>query len=174
MILWCILIAGFVLLDQITKILVAANMALYESIPVIPNILSITYIHNRGAAWGMFSEHRWVFLIITAAAIIIMPIILYRYRKLHFLFGFSLSMILAGAIGNMIDRVFLGYVIDFIEATFIKFPIFNVADICVTIGAFLMAIYLIFLDKTFFADKPKKDAAGDASHANDKPENNNN
>ena len=155
MILWCIIIAALVILDQVTKILVAGNMVLYESIPVIPKLFSLTYIHNYGAAWGMFSEHRWVFLIITAAALMIMPIILYRYRKLHFLFGFSLSMILAGAIGNMIDRVFLGYVVDFIEAVFIDFPIFNVADICVVVGAVLMAIYLIFLDKTFFVDKPK-------------------
>ena len=167
MILWCIIIAALVILDQLTKILVAGNMVLYESIPVIPKLFSLTYIHNYGAAWGMFSEHRWVFLIITAVALIIMPIILYRYRKLHFLFGFSLSMILAGAIGNMIDRVFLGYVVDFIEAVFIDFPIFNVADICVTVGAFLMAIYLIFLDKTFFVDKPKSKPNGEADHGTD-------
>ncbi len=165
MILWCILIVGLVLLDQITKILVATNMTLYESIPVIPNIVSITYIHNRGAAWGMFSEHRWVFLLITAVAIIIMPIILYRYRKVHVLFSISLSMIIAGAIGNMIDRVFLGYVVDFIEATFVDFPVFNVADICVTLGALLMAFYLIVLDKTFFVDKPKKATNGDTENA---------
>ena len=171
MILWCIIIAALVIFDQVTKLLVAGNMALHESIPVIPKLFSITYIHNYGAAWGLFSEHRWVFLIITAAAIIVMPIILYRYRKLHFLFGFSLSMILAGAIGNMIDRVFLGYVVDFIEATFIDFPIFNVADICVTVGAFLMAFYLIFLDKTFFVDKPKKKPDGEPDHATDKSEN---
>lgn len=167
MILWCIIIAALVILDQVTKILVAGNMVLYESIPVIPKLFSLTYIHNYGAAWGMFSEHRWVFLIITAAALMIMPIILYRYRKLHFLFGFSLSMILAGAIGNMIDRVFLGYVVDFIEAVFIDFPIFNVADICVVVGAVLMAIYLIFLDKTFFVDKPKSKPNGEADHGTD-------
>ncbi len=171
MILWCIIIAALVILDQLTKILVAGNMVLYESIPVIPKLFSLTYIHNYGAAWGMFSEHRWVFLIITAVALIIMPIILYRYRKLHFLFGFSLSMILAGAIGNMIDRVFLGYVVDFIEAVFIDFPIFNVADICVTVGAFLMAIYLIFLDKTFFVDKPKSKPNGEADHGTDTKDN---
>lgn len=167
MILWCIIIAALVIFDQLTKILVAGNMVLYESIPVIPKLFSLTYIHNYGAAWGMFSEHRWVFLIITAVALIIMPIILYRYRKLHFLFGFSLSMILAGAIGNMIDRVFLGYVVDFIEAVFIDFPIFNVADICVVVGAVLMAIYLIFLDKTFFVDKPKSKPNGEADHGTD-------
>lgn len=167
MILWCIIIAALVILDQVTKILVAGNMVLYESIPVIPKLFSLTYIHNYGAAWGMFSEHRWVFLIITTVALIIMPIILYRYRKLHFLFGFSLSMILAGAIGNMIDRVFLGYVVDFIEAVFIDFPIFNVADICVVVGAVLMAIYLIFLDKTFFVDKPKSKPNGEADHGTD-------
>ena len=82
-----------------------------------------------------------------------MPIILYRYRKLHFLFGLSLSLFIGGAIGNMIDRVFLGYVVDFLEFTFIDFPIFNVADICVVCGAIIMMIYVIFFDKEFFTDK---------------------
>lgn len=170
MVLWIIVIAVSVLIDQITKIIAAGNMALYESVPLIKGFFSFTYIHNYGAAWGIFSEHRWIFIVITGIAIIVLPIILYRFRKLHFLFGFSMSLIIGGAIGNMIDRLFRGYVIDFLEFTFIDFPVFNVADICVTVGTVLMFIYIVFIDKTLFADKkaPKpEEATGEEVLPND-------
>ena len=164
MLLWIIIMAAAVILDQITKLIVVNNMAApdpitnfsHESITVIENIISFRRVHNYGAAWGILSDHRWVFILVTAIAIVILPIFLYKYRKLHFLFGFSLSLIIGGAIGNMIDRVFLGYVVDFLEFTFINFPVFNVADICVTCGAVLMFIYIAFIDKTLFAENPKK------------------
>ena len=155
MLLWIIVIVASVLLDQITKMIVVNSMELYQSISVIDKVFSFTYIHNYGAAWGMLSDHRWIFILVTAIAIVILPIFLYRYRKLHFMFGFSLSLIIGGAIGNMIDRVILGYVVDFLEATFIDFPVFNVADICVVCGAIMMFVYIAFIDKTLFADKPK-------------------
>jgi signal peptidase II len=153
MILWIIIIAASILLDQLTKWIVVNSMELYESIVLIPKLFSFTYIPNYGAAWGMFSEHRWVFMLVTSIALIIMPIILYRYRKVHFLFNLSLSLFIGGAIGNMIDRVFVGYVVDFLEFTFIDFPVFNVADICVVFGAGIMIVYALFFDKTFFVDK---------------------
>ena len=123
MLLWIIVIVVSVLLDFVTKRLVAGGMELYESRVIIKNVLELEYVRNEGAAWGMLSNHRWVFMTITAIAIIVLPIILYKYRKLHFLFGFSLSLIIGGAIGNMIDRVFLGYVIDFIYLPFLDFII---------------------------------------------------
>lgn len=153
MLLWILIIAASVILDQASKLIVVNTMEYGESIVLIKNIFSFQYIHNYGAAWGMFSDHRWVFMLITSIALIAMPIILYRYRKLHFLFGLSLSLFIGGAIGNMIDRVFLGYVVDFLEFTFIDFPIFNVADICVVCGAIIMMVYVIFFDKEFFVDK---------------------
>lgn len=166
MILWVLVIVASVILDQITKLLVIGNMALYESVPVIPHVFSFTYIHNYGAAWGIFSEHRWIFIAITGIAIIVLPIFLYRYRKLHFLFGLSLSLIIGGAIGNMIDRLFRGFVIDFLEFTFIDFPVFNIADICVTVGTVLMFIYIAFIDKTLFADKKRSTNGADKRRGN--------
>jgi signal peptidase II len=156
MLLWILIMAASIILDQITKLIVVNTMTLAETIPLIEKVFSFTRVHNYGAAWGMLSNHRWIFIAVTALAIIILPIFLYKYRKLHFLFGFSLSLIIGGAVGNMIDRVFLGYVIDFLQFTFIDFPVFNVADICVTCGAALMFIYLAFIDKTLFAETPKK------------------
>ena len=101
----------------------------------------------------------WIFLVISFVAIIALPVFLYKYRKAPFLFGFSLSLIIGGAIGNMIDRLFApnGGVTDFIEFGFMEFPIFNVADIFVCIGAVLLFVYLAFLDKVVFpADEKKK------------------
>ncbi len=156
MLIWILVIASSVLLDQASKAIIVRQMDLHESIPLIKNVFSLTFIRNEGAAWGMFADHRWVFLVITGIAIIALPILLYYYRKEPFLFGFSLSLIIGGAIGNMIDRLFLGSVVDFFEFTFIDFPVFNVADICVTVGTVLMFIYLAFFDKTIFADKTKR------------------
>lgn len=161
MLLWIIIIAASVALDQITKAIVVNTMALHESIPLIEDVFAFTRVHNYGAAWGMLSDHRWIFILFTGISLIILPIFLYRYRKLHFLFGFSLSLIIGGAIGNMIDRIFLGYVVDFLEAAFIDFPVFNVADICVVCGAVIMFIYIAFIDKTLFADKNKKEVTPD-------------
>ena len=158
MVLWIIIIALSVGLDQLTKYLISHSYEIGESHELIKGVLNFTYIRNEGAAWGMLSDSRWVFIVITAVMLVVLPLVLYKYRKLHFLFGFSLSLIIGGAIGNMIDRVFLGSVVDFIQAAFIDFPIFNVADSCVTVGAVLMFVYLVFIDKTLFRSE-KKSAA---------------
>lgn len=168
---WCAVIAAGIIIDQVTKLIVTQNMELYSSAPFIPKIMEFRYILNTGAAWGMFSENRWVFLIISGVALVILPIILYKYRNLPFLFGFSLSLIISGAAGNMIDRVFSGAVVDFLNFLFVDFPVFNFADICVTVGAALMFVYLIFFDKEIFSDSKKKQAEKSAA-AGDENENN--
>ena len=155
MVLWTLLIALSVLIDQIAKLIVVKMLPLYDSVVVIKGFFSFSHIQNRGAAWGMFSENRWIFLTATAVALVVLPIILYKYRKTHVLFGTSMSLIIGGAIGNMIDRVFLGYVVDFLEFTFIDFPVFNIADVCIVVGTFMMAAYILFFDKTLFVDKKK-------------------
>lgn len=157
MVLWIIIIIASVLIDQGTKMLIANTFELGETHVLIKRFLNFTFIRNEGAAWGMFSNSRWVFIVITAVMLVVLPIVLYKYRKLHFLFGFSLSLIIGGAAGNMIDRVFQGSVVDFIQAAFIDFPIFNFADCCVTVGAALMFVYLVFIDKTLFKSKKNEE-----------------
>ncbi len=158
MTLWLIIIAAAVLLDQATKLIAASLLDVGECVAAIPYLFNFHHIKNTGAAWGMFSENRWVFLVISFVAIIALPIFLYKYRKAPFLFGFSLSLIIGGAVGNMIDRLFApeGGVTDFIEFAFMDFPIFNVADIFVCVGAALIFVYLAFLDKTIFPPEEKK------------------
>lgn len=158
MVLWIIIIVASVLLDQLTKLAAIACLDIGEKVVAIPFLFNFYHIKNTGAAWGMFSDSRWVFLVISSVAIIGLPIFLYKYRKAPFLFGFSLSLVIGGAIGNMIDRLFApqGAVTDFIEFAFMDFPVFNVADVCVCVGAVLLFIYLAFLDKVVFPPDEKK------------------
>ena len=175
MVLWITIIAAAVLLDQVTKLLAIQFLGLYQRITVIPYLFNFYHIKNTGAAWGMFSENRWVFIIISLAAIIALPFFLYKYRKAPFAFGFSLSLIIGGAIGNMIDRLFApnGGVTDFIEFAFMDFPVFNVADICVCIGAVIIFIYLAFFDKVIFPpDEPKKKASAQTETSAEEEESN--
>lgn len=143
------IILGGVGIDQLTKLLVANNMSLYQSISVIPSTFNLTYIQNKGAAFGMLANHRWVFMIVSTVAIIGMGVYLFRFCKEKMLFKVGLALVISGGIGNMIDRVAYGYVIDMIEATFIEtlfgwsFAIFNVADSFVCVGAGLVIFCLV-------------------------------
>ncbi len=136
-----------VVLDYITKILCVKNIALGDSVTVIPSVLDFTYIQNRGAAFGSLSNARWVFMI--ASVVMIVLIAFYVISNRHLL-GYptviTLSLIAGGGIGNMIDRVAYGYVVDFIDVKFLPFWkwVFNVADSFVCVGAVLLVlIYII-------------------------------
>ena len=145
-----------ILLDQLTKLIVSGGMELYESIPLWENVLHITYIQNRGAAFGMLADRRWVFLIISSITIIAMLAFLLRSKSRNPLLIASVAMILSGGIGNMIDRLVLGYVVDMIEVRLIKFAIFNVADSFVCVGA-----ALLFLTILFEQEAPNREASAE-------------
>lgn len=155
-----ILMIVAVVLDQVTKYLVVANMELYESIEVIPGVFRFTYIQNRGAAFGSLDEHRWIFMVLSTVAIVAIIAFLFWKKPQNKLLLTSLILITGGGIGNMIDRIYLGYVIDFLD--FCAFPeiwmwVFNVADSFVCIGAGLLALWMI-LDtvKDMKMEKEKK------------------
>ena len=135
-----------VIADQVTKYLIVSNMELYESIDLIPGVLRFTYIHNDGAAFGSLDNARWLFMILSTVAIVAILGYLFWKKPQDKLLLSSLILITGGGIGNMIDRIRLGYVIDFID--FCAFPkiwmwVFNVADCCVCIGAGLLALWMI-------------------------------
>jgi signal peptidase II len=145
-------------LDQLSKYLIISNLELHESIEIIPGIFNFTYIQNRGAAFGSFDEHRWIFLILSTVMIAAILAFLFWKKPQDKLLLSSLILITGGGIGNMIDRVCLGYVIDFLD--FCAFPnlwmwIFNVADACVCIGAGMLALWMI-LDTVKEAKKEKE------------------
>ena len=152
-----------VVADQVTKYLVVSNMELHESIDVIPGVFRFTYIHNDGAAFGSLDDARWIFMILSTVAIVAILGYLFWKKPQDKLLLSALILVTGGGIGNMIDRIRLGYVIDFID--FCAFPklwmwIFNVADICVCVGAGLLALWMI-LDtvKQMKAEKAQKLAA---------------
>lgn len=155
--LYVILSAALVLIDQITKILTVKNIPFEESINVISGVLSLTYIKNTGAAWGIFAGARYFFIIFTAIVLVVLTYIIIKKRTSNKIFNFSISLIYAGAIGNFIDRIFRrGSVVDMIKLDFINYPVFNFADCCVVVGAILICIYIIF-----FYDKDKDNAGAD-------------
>lgn len=144
-----IFVAILIGLDQFTKFIAIRNLKPIGTVSIIDNILSFTFVENRGAAFGIF-QGKTVFLSIVTFVIVVG--ILYFYLKLpctkvYMWIRFSLILILSGAIGNLIDRIFKGYVVDFFHVTFIDFPVFNIADIFVVSGAILMAILVIFFIK---------------------------
>lgn len=140
------IMVAVILVDQLTKQLVVHFLDLGESVDVVPGVFRFTYIQNRGAAFGMLDEHRWIFMIISTVAIVALLIYLLKFAPQNNLFKIALALIIGGGIGNMIDRVFLGYVVDFLD--FCAFPslwkwIFNIADTSVCVGAGLVMLYLI-------------------------------
>ncbi len=135
-----------VILDQITKYFVVQNIELYGTKPFIPGVMSLYHTRNTGAAFSMFSEHRWVFMVFSVISMAMIVYILWKEYKRHILMNISLGMILGGGIGNMIDRVRLEYVVDFFHTDFVDFAIFNVADCFITVGAVVLAVYLLFFE----------------------------
>lgn len=137
------LVAGVVALDQITKALVLRF--LYEGqVVLIPRVLNFTYVENRGMAFGLLSEHRWVFLVLSVIGIALMALYLWYYAKTT-LSRVGLSLVVAGGIGNMIDRLALGFVVDFIDFCAFDFWVwvFNVADAAVCVGAAIFVLDLL-------------------------------
>ena len=136
--------------DQITKIIARTYLQPKGTITVIKNFFSFTYVENKGGAWGIFGGNLWLFIIITIGALGAMFYLLKDFDiKANPLYSISLALIIAGAIGNFIDRIILKYVTDFLDFYIFgyDFPVFNFADICITIGVALLIIKLIFFSK---------------------------
>lgn len=169
-ILYSAIIAVGIILDQLTKWLVCKYMTLYQSIPLIKGFLHITYTTNDGAAFGMMDDQRWIFVVISSVAILAFTAYLYLGHADNLLYGVALSMVISGGIGNMIDRIGIGFyvnprtgmgeVIDFIDFCGIWNAIFNGADSLVCVGAGLLILALILdLKKEYAEEKAKKAAA---------------
>ncbi len=138
------IIVGAIVLDQLTKWLTVTCLEYRETVPLWEDVFHFTYERNEGAAFGILSDQRWVFMVISSVAIVGLLIYLFGFRPKSKMVRISLSMIAGGGIGNMIDRIYLGYVIDFIDVRLINFAVFNIADSFVTVGAFLLMGYMIY------------------------------
>ena len=142
--------------DQITKYLTVANFALYEDVPFIPGFLGFTFVKNTGAAFSSFEGQQWLFALIFA----VFTVLVIREYKTNSM-GFTkferwcIAAVYGGGLGNMIDRVRMGYVVDMIETLFMDFPVFNVADCFITCGCIAMLVSLVFFNKEFWKDEKK-------------------
>ncbi len=150
-------------IDQITKKLAVKYLMAVDTVPIIKDALHLTYVENRGAAFGMMKDSRWIFMSVSTVAIVVIAVFLWKYGRESFPMCFFLSLILGGGIGNMIDRVALGYVVDFIDFRLIDFAVFNGADSFVCVGAF----FLICLLTRDIIREYKEEAAAKAESAAD-------
>ena len=143
-ILYSAIILGGILLDQLTKWLSVKFLMLTDTVPLIKGVLHLTYVENPGAAFGMLKDAPWVFNTLSVIAIAAMLAYLYLGHSQSKIYSISLAMIASGGIGNMIDRISLKYVVDFIDFRLINFAVFNGADSFVCIGAGLLMLSLLW------------------------------
>ena len=147
---------GIVAADQFTKYLTVQNIGLWEEIPFIPGLLQLTYVQNTGAAFSSFEGQQWLFALIFA---VFTGLIVREYRKNSMGFtGFErwcIAAVYGGGLGNMIDRIRMGYVVDMIETTFVEFPVFNVADCFITCGCIALMAHLTLCNKEFWKEEKK-------------------
>lgn len=144
--LYYLLIIAVIALDQGVKAWTVANLPLGTEQPLWPSVVSLLHIRNTGAAWGMFSDQQGLFLIVTVIVVGVLLFTLHHRARTSVFYALSVSLIIAGAVGNFIDRVRLHYVVDMFKLDFINFPIFNVADSAITVGVVMLMVYLFFFE----------------------------
>ena len=130
--------------DQAVKFWTVANLELFETKPLLPGLVELCYVQNTGGGFSILTEHTWLLSLISAVVAAAIAVLLVKKVVAHPLGRIPLAMVLAGAVGNLIDRALFGYVTDMFQTLFIHFAVFNVADICVVCGAVLAAIYYLW------------------------------
>ena len=136
-----LLAIGLIVIDQVTKLIFD-----YKTIPVINGVFSFTWSHNTGAGFSVLEGKTLLLIFITLAFLIFIFVFNHFQKNKNAFYKTSMALIIAGALGNLIDRIFLGYVRDFLSFDLIHFPIFNFADSCLTIGIILLCVFLIFIE----------------------------
>lgn len=154
-----IMIILIVAFDQITKYFASLKLADGSVAKFIPGVVQFKYAENTGMAFSMLSGARWVFIALTVVVCVGVFYYLFSNRCKSLWLYWSLGVILSGGIGNLIDRIRFGYVVDFIEPTFVNFAIFNIADCAVTCGAVVLVGYLLY-DAFKDVKKPKENSDG--------------
>lgn len=158
-----------VIIDQLTKTWALELINLEgRTYPLWQGVFHLTYVENTGASFGILADLRWFLVTVTAAACVALIWYIIKKNPKPAMFRFPLLLILAGAIGNLVDRVFQGYVVDFLDFRLINFAVFNFADCCVVVGTILLCVYVLF-----FAEKEKKKLAAQEAETENEPESDN-
>ena len=144
---YSLMIALIMICDFLTKQWAGGRLKRLGDIPVLSPVLHFTYVENSGIAWGMLQNGRWVFVGVSVLVVLGIAAFWYKRKPQNPWLQTGMAFVLGGAAGNLIDRLFAGYVVDFINLKFISFPVFNIADIFVCVGAVLVGVYYCFLDK---------------------------
>lgn len=139
------LAASLVALDQLVKYLVLTYIPLHGSVPFLPYLLELTYVQNRGAAFSLFSDHTWLLTLCSLIMSAVLAVAVWKKFFVHPLGRTALTLVLAGAVGNLIDRAARGFVVDMFHTLFMEFAVFNVADICLVVGCIAAGLYYVFL-----------------------------
>lgn len=148
MIIFIIVSALVIAADQLTKLLAVIYLKPSCSFPLWKDVLHLTYVENEGAAFGIFKDQRWIFIVLSIVAmIIIAAFVIYKRKRIPLMLSVALAFVFGGGIGNLIDRIVSGYVVDFIDFTLINFAVFNIADTFVCIGSGLIILYIILSDR---------------------------
>ena len=156
--------AGLAALDQLFKWLVVENIAVGQTVPVLGNVFSLTYVRNEGVAFGMFQHHVWLFAVITLLLIGVFIWLIVARKFTGKLFAISAMLMIGGGIGNLIDRLFRQYVVDYLSLSFFP-PVCNFADYCITIGAFLFIVVLFLQEGSSKSKKAIKETAVESQRA---------
>ena len=155
MIFYAIITAAIIAADQLVKAWAKTSLMDVGTIPVIKDVFHLTYAENRGAAFSMLEGQRWFFIVLTSVMLVVIAAAFFKEFFKGIWGKSTLVFIFAGAVGNFIDRVWLGFVVDMFDFRLIDFPIFNVADIFLTVGAAMGIIYILFIDKDLFKEEKK-------------------
>lgn len=164
--LYILLCIALLVLDQWSKYWTVTTLSLGESAPFLPGLIEMLRVHNYGAAWSSFSGMRWMLVGVTSAIVVAILVLLMKKIVRHPLGRFACTLIITGGLGNIIDRIRLGYVVDMIHLEFYpSYPVFNVADMAVVCGAILGAIYYVYFYEKY--DEVKKEKELDGNHGTD-------
>ncbi len=167
--LYALLVTALVVIDQTVKYLVRVKMPLYTSLPLIPRLVELTHVRNTGAAFSILSRHTWILAAVSAVVAAAIAAALLKKVIRHPFGVISLSLVLAGAVGNFIDRAFFGYVTDMFNFLFIHFAVFNVADICIVTGGIATSVYLLFFYEKWEKKAMTEPSDGDQPDADGRP-----
>ena len=140
--LYAILAVLLVVLDQAVKFAVRANIELGRSVPFIPHVLDLAYVRNTGAAFSILQRHTWLLTLVSLAVVLVLCWLIVKGFFRNVLGRVSAALVLAGGVGNLIDRAVFGFVTDMFRTVFMDFPVFNVADCCITVGVPLLFLYV--------------------------------
>ena len=155
MVFYLILVFAIITMDLLVKLWAQNTLMDIGTIPIIKDIFHLTYAENRGAAFSILEGKRWFFIVLTAVMLIIIALAFFKNYFKGVWGKTTLVFIFSGAVGNFIDRLVLGYVVDMFDFRLINFPVFNVADIFITVGAIMGIIYILFIDKDLLKDEKR-------------------